>query len=497
MASNITDSHAAVTVFVQGGGQADVAIDLDMKVHDAILYLIPYLKTAFQAHGRDTESLEDKTARWQLVKGLNDTLDPGMTLGAAGVKSGYKLRLIKSMAKEKYPALIDDVPESIAQYQIERYKAWDDASSRIAISLILPLVALAMSIVTAFYTLKEDMSILYHAIAGGVLIGISLAFCALALRISHKNNENIQKSSRAGSVTAFSGLALLAGGTASVIPSTISLWHIVASSVAVFVLATVLKSSTRGIESVCYGFMVLSGVSAVTAGVSLVLPDVTVSQFGSLGASLGIVFLMFASSTALRAANVPTPFVPTLGESYINPNETADITLLPTSASTEALQAIINREQQTVDAHNAIIGMTAGGLASIFLSLCAVAATMDIEKPVLLLVLIALILIAMIFRAVSYEDMMTQATWLSGITLIGTFVPIIMVIFSDYSKYALIIMALGLVGAMYAAYSIVRSVKNTSPLVKHRFEMIEFVCYVAVFVALALVLNIYEIARFA
>ena len=118
MATNITNSHAAVTVFVQGGGQADVAIDLDMKVHDAILYLIPYLQEAFKAHGRSTEELEDRTAKWQLVKGFNDTLDPSRTLGAEGVKSGNKLRLIKTMAKEKYPALIDDVPESIAQYQM-------------------------------------------------------------------------------------------------------------------------------------------------------------------------------------------------------------------------------------------------------------------------------------------------------------------------------------------------------------------------------------------
>ena len=92
---------------------------------------------------------------------------------------------------------------------------------------------------------------------------------------------------------------------------------------------------------------------------------------------------------------------------------------------------------------------------------------------------------------------MTQATWLGGIALIGTFVPVIMVIFSEYSKYALIIMACGLLGAAYAAYVAVRSTKNTSPLVKHRFEMIEFVCYVAVFVVLALVLNVYEMARFA
>ena len=497
MATNITNSHAAVTVFVQGGGQADVAIDLDMKVHDAILYLIPYLQEAFKAHGRSTEELEDRTAKWQLVKGFNDTLDPSRTLGAEGVKSGNKLRLIKTMAKEKYPALIDDVPESIAQYQIERYKAWDNQSSKIAAGIILPLLALSMSIVSSFYTLKNEMSLAYHAIIGGVLIGIGLALCVLTMRIASKDNDNIQEASKPGSVAGFSGLSLLTGGVLSVIPATLSYWHVVAACIAVFALAMILKSTTRGIESVCYGFIMPAGALGIASTLSLILPQTSASQFGALGASTGMVFLMFASSMALRAANVPTPFVPTLGESYVNPNETADITLLPTSTSTEALQSIINREQQTVDAHNAILGMTAGGLVAMLIPLCTLAATMNIDNPMLLLVMVILLIVAMVFRAISYEDMMTQATWLSGITLVATLVPIVMVIFSDMPNYAMVIAGIGLAGAMLAGYLVTNPTKNTSPLVKHRFEILEFVCYVAVFVLLALVLDIYSIARFA
>ena len=145
-----------------------------------------------------------------------------------------------------------------------------------------------------------------------------------------------------------------------------------------------------------------AGALGIASTLSLILPQTSASQFGALGASTGMVFLMFASSMALRAANVPTPFVPTLGESYVNPNETADITLLPTSTSTEALQSIINREQQTVDAHNAILGMTAGGLVVMLISLCTLAATMNIDNPMLLLVMVILLIVAMVFRAISY-----------------------------------------------------------------------------------------------
>ena len=122
---------------------------------------------------------------------------------------------------------------------------------------------------------------------------------------------------------------------------------------------------------------------------------------------------------------------------------------------------------------------------------------MNIDNPMLLLVMVILLVVAMVFRAISYEDMMTQATWLSGITLVATLVPIVMVIFSDMPKYAMIISGTGLAGAMLAGYLITRPTKSTSPLVKHRFEILEFVCYVAVFVLLALVLDIYSITRFA
>lgn len=495
MAANITSTHAAVTVFVQGGGQADVAMDLDMKVHDAILYLLPYLRDAFKEHGRDTTTLEDRTAQWQLVKGFNDTLDPATTLGAAGVKSGNKLRLVKSMAKEKYPALIDDVPESIAQYQIEKYKAWDDTSSRIAVGLILPVLALAAAIVTSIYTLR-GVELVEHLVAGSVAIVAGAALCVLASRISTRSRtKDIQRASKPGSVTAFSGLALIAGGVLSVVPADVSLWHVLAASIITGVTALVLKTLTHGVESVCYGFMVCAGVLAAASGVSLLLPDIGVSQFGALGSAFGMVFLMFASSMALRAAKVPAPFVPTLGESYVNPNETADITLLPTSASTEALEAIINREQQTVDAHSAILGMTAGGLGAILVSLCC-ASTMKVDRPGVLLAMMVLLVIAMLFRAVSYEDMATQAVWLAGITLILVCVPVCVALLSDYVLYAVGLSAAGLVGAAFAAYRVVSGAKTTSPLVKHRFEIFEFVCYVSVFVLLALVLDVYGVARY-
>lgn len=495
MAANITDTHAAVTVFVQGGGQADVAMDLDMKVHDAILYLLPYLQDAFKQHGRDTTALEDRTAQWQLVKGFNDTLDPSATLGAMGVKSGNKLRLVKTMAKEKYPALIDDVPESIAQYQIEKYKAWDDTSSRIAVGLILPILALAVATVTSIYTLR-GVELLHHIVAGSVTIVVGVALCVLAARVSSKNrSKDIQRASKPGSVAAFSGLVLIAGGTLSAIPAAASLWHVLAASIVTCAVGATLKSVTHGVESVCYGVIVCSGVIAAAAGVSLLLPDASVAQFGALGAAFGMVFLMFASSMALRAAKVPAPFVPTLGESYVNPNETADITLLPTSASTEALEAIINREQQTVDAHSAILGMTAGGLGAILVSLCA-AATLGVDRPGVLLAMMVVLVVAMLFRAVSYEDMATQAVWLAGVTLIVTCVPVCVALLSEFGVYAVGLSAVGFVGAALAAFRVVSGAKTTSPLVKHRFEIFEFVCYVAVFVLLALVLDVYGVARY-
>ena len=112
------DTRAAVTVRVPGGEQVDIYIDLSMRVHDAIVNLIPYLRDQFAAEDRDVTMLDDRTVRWQLVRGHSTVLDSSQTLEAAGVRAGDKLSLQKTVAKETYAALIDDVPESIAQFQI-------------------------------------------------------------------------------------------------------------------------------------------------------------------------------------------------------------------------------------------------------------------------------------------------------------------------------------------------------------------------------------------
>lgn len=507
--SIIDSTQAAVTVSVpstlsgETASRADTYLDLSMKVHDAVRALIPYLLEQFEREGKDVSVLENRSVRWQLVKGHRTVLDPSLTLELAGVKAGDKLRLVPSLAKETYNALIDDVPESIAEFQIARYRAWSEQASRVAVAAAVPTIALGVCITATQFAATRDLSLAHRLGIGGVAFALALMALTVAFTICRKEKGSSDKeidersASAAGSVTAASGLLLLIPGAVAAVPVGLSYWHVLAACIACFTGAVLLRSTTRGLEIVTYAAMVCSGVVGVGCGIGMLLPEHSVSQVACLTAGVGIIYLLFASSVALRAANIPAPFVPTLGESHIDPNETADITMLPTSSSTQAIRAIINRERQIVDAHNAIVGMSAGGILSVWLPLLAAAATMDIDQPVLVFVFMIIVIACMFFRAVSYEDMLTQATWLVGMILIAVSLPIVMAFNHSHDMFLLIACAALLVAALVAAGTITRTTKVTSPLTKHFFEIVEFICYVAVFVLLALILNTYGMIRHA
>lgn len=490
------DTRAAVTVRVPGGEQVDIYIDLSMRVHDAIVNLIPYLRDQFAAEDRDVTMLDDRTVRWQLVRGHSTVLDSSQTLEAAGVRAGDKLSLQKTVAKETYAALIDDVPESIAQFQIERYKAWSDKATKVATGVIVPTVAFGLAVALIQYVVTRPIDLLQRGAIGGVLLALAFVGLLVAFRVNRKSPDGVTASA-GGSVAACSGLIFLAAALVTAVPVHASLWHVVAASVGVFTAALLLRVSTAGLEIVTYAAMVLSGVLGVGCGVSLLLPEDSVTQSAALSCGVGVIYLLFVSSAALRVANIPAPFVPTLGESYIDPNEKTDITQLPTSSSTQAIRSIINREQQTVDAHNAIVGMTLGGVLAIVVSLGAIAGSMDIDSTGVMCVFMGVVVAAMLFRGLSYDDMLTQAVWLGGICLCGVVVPV-MLAFSRSGDGVL----LGVCGVVVASlvvlvFYVTRESKVTSPIVKFVFEIIEFGCYVALFVLIAMIVDVWGIIRYA
>lgn len=497
---NQPDDSAAVTIQVPGGGQCDVSLPLHLRVNDAVLLLIPHLRESFAAHGRDTSVLDDKTARWQLVRGINDPLNSSHTLNDEGVMSGHTLRLVRTKAKETYLALVDDVPESIAQYQIERYKAWDSKATRATVGAIAPVASLGVSASMIHYVISRELNWIFHLGISAVLFAIAMVGILAAFKICRKTDDKAREASAPGSISAMCGFFFLIAAVAAAIPVTVSVWHLLACSIVSVTLAGLLRATTKGIESVAYAFMVMGGICLTAGAVSMLLPNSSLLHVASLGVGFSIVFLLFASSMALRAANVPTPFIPTLGESYVNPNENADLTDLPTSTSTEALKAIINREQQTIDAHNAILGMTAGGLAAIVLSMIGLAASMSpngSSNPLLIWAFIVVVFIAMLFRAMAYEDMMTQAVWYVGIVSAALVVPLTLAWTGVNDQMLLLTCGVIVVVVLVSVFYVTRAKKVTSPLVKHRFEVFEFICYVAIFVLIALLVDVYAAARYA
>src|SRR5699024_1177312 len=86
-------------------------------VEDVTYELIRHLNYEMSSKGLNTDWLTDANAVWTLERFGRRQLDDDQTLSEQGVMDGERLWLTKNAKNEKYPALIDDIAESVAKFQ--------------------------------------------------------------------------------------------------------------------------------------------------------------------------------------------------------------------------------------------------------------------------------------------------------------------------------------------------------------------------------------------
>lgn len=492
-----TDEKAAVTVQL-GSVQADVQLPLERTVHETVRDLLPFLRENLKAQKREEASiLDEKGSKWVLVKGINTILNATDTLDKAGVRRGDTLRLERTTAKETYAALIDDVPESLAEYQLSRFSSWSTSSSRLVTGIALPLVSLALAFAVSDYAVHTGKNFITHGVSAAVMLSIAVIGLVVAFRACKKEgDEESRELSGIGNVAAASGLIFLAAAGFSAVPTEgMSLWNVLAASIPVFVASVFLRSTTVGVEMASYAGMVSSGVFILGGGLSFFLES-PATGFGAITATLASTFLIFAARMAMNAADIPRPYVPTTGEDFVDPNDEIRIDQLPTASSTEAIESIINREKQTVDAHNAILGMTSGGVIAAVLSIVIIAATMDVDNPLIPTLFIGAVVMSMLFRGKSYDDLATQAVWLIGIIASCILAPVAMAVTNNSSMYMLVLIGMIAFGFLCTVFYLMRGKTITSPPTLRAIEVLEFLTFVTIFILLAVTLDIYGMVRY-
>lgn len=488
------DIKARVTVSTSSG-RVDLSLPIYETVGDTIADLVPYLRSEFKAADKDTRDLEDKTASWTLVQGLNDVLPANKTLDELGIQTGMSLRLEKTSAKETYPALIDDVPDSIAAFQKQKFPAWDNVAAQRLSAYIAPIVSLVISITLMYMAGTGAVTSWFvRAPLAGFLLILASGGLAAAYMTTHKRRDTLDPVRKLGVPSAGVGFSFLMAAAFVILPSTLSLWHVVSVSATVFVVSLGLKFFTSGIESVNYVVLTASGIYAIGSGLSLWL-GLTPSQFAAISGALALSFLIIISSRlSMSLADIPMPYVPTMGESHVNPME-EDITKLPTSASTRAIESIVNRERQIVDAHAALVGLSIGGVLAIGISVMTIAATMD-TKPWILFAFVMTVVLAMVFRGKSYDDYMIQQIWLIGVVTVMSTYLVVLVFVGKAGELVIPSVVLFAVGTAVAVFTAVKNQRINSPVIMRMFELIEVVINAAPLVWIALLLDIYGQFRY-
>lgn len=480
---------ARVSVFV-GSYRVDVTIPLHLRVGNAIPELVKYLKDEFEKAGKDTALLEDKDAQWTLTRGMSGALPANDTLDAVGVRTGDILYLEKTSAKETYPALIDDVPDSIASFQKQKFPAWDNTAAKRLAAYVAPSVtALVAGLACAVAVTPATASWVVRIPVAVVLLILSAACISVAVMCAKKSFTSSHPLRATALPAAACGLSLLAPVGFLILPAQLSYWHVLVAAVLTGTVALIVKSITSGVEAVVYVAITVACVSGVASALGLWL-GLTVTQFAAIAVVCSLSFLIvFSSKVSMALADIPAPFVPTMGESHVNPME-EDITKLPTSASTRAIESIVNRERQIVDAHAALVGLCVGGASAVVLGVMVMGATMD-TSPLLSALFVYTVCAAMVFRGRSYDDRKLQQVWLvatvvalSGFTLALTF---------TQSTPSMILPSLAVLvsGVMIATVVAVREYRVNSPVVMRGFELVEVVINAAPLAYLAVLLDVY------
>lgn len=332
----------------------DVKLPGDTPVEDVVFELIRYLNTELLKQNRDTKWLQEADAYWSLELFGGTQLDGDRGLWEQGVRDGVRLWLVKDAKNEKYPALIDDSAESVADYQ-EVFPDW-----RYEVDGIRFAVA-ALGVLSGFLSLAAVYFIGWAEPDDSVLRYPVVAFLAFVACLSIAVAGIVSKSDRESltSCMVISGYMSAASAAFLVIPRHPGMWHAAVACAAVLVYGVIAYSVARTAATVHAAFIVMALVPAIVMGINAFYessPEVIGAQVGTVS-----LLVMLGSRLPLSLAKVAPPYVPAPGEPLVDPsNEKSVVDISKNSSSRAVIESVINQKPQNELAHKYQTGILFG-----------------------------------------------------------------------------------------------------------------------------------------
>lgn len=490
MSASSTTKFLRTSIVLSG---ADVVIDVQLpaesRVEDVIFDLVRYLHDELSAQGRPTAWLLDSDAVWTLERFGRRQLDNELSLAEQNLLDGDRIFLTKNARNETYPALIDDIAESVAKYQ-ETFPEWKYDVDAVRFSAIsLAVVSIALMLGAGFmvsWALEPDTSLRWPVVGGVAVLALLATVLAIPLV---RGGERLLGTSLLS--VGYAGIGIAAF---SAIPRTPGLWHLAVTSAVLLLFAAVVAPLAPGPVRLHSGVMAgaLPVVLISVANFFYLSPPYII---GAQVAMVAFIIILMSSRIAMMAAKVETPYVPAAGEALTR-DETSLGSVNRSSSSREVIESVINQKEQNYAAHQYLVGILSGTL-SVIIGSAALSGFYVEDRRWYVFGFYVAVAMCLMYRARNDINRDVHSILLGAGLATAAAYGLGMVLSDPYGNIWQItavagaIAAATLVGSLWALSQ--RLIK--APTVRRWFELIEFAMYAAPAVWLGLLMDVYMIAR--
>lgn len=490
MTSPSTTKYLRTSIVLSGADAViDVQLPAESPVDDVVYDLIRYLHDELTSQGRATEWLLEDDAVWTLERFGRRQLDGALSLSEQHVHDGERIYLTKDAGNETYPALIDDIAESVAKHQ-EFFPEWKYDVDAIRFSAYTIRIVGMLLVLGAAYLVswgfETDNGYRWPVL--GAIAAVTVLSTALSIPILRGGDRLL------GTSLLCISYAGVASTMFSAIPRHPGLWHIAATAAALLVFSAIITPLTPGPTRLHSG--VVAGTLPI-AIISVVNYFYTSDPYiiGAQVAMLGFIIILMSSRVAMAAAKVETPYVPAAGEA-LNKDETTLGSVSRKSSSREVIESVINQKEQSQAAHEYLFGILAGASSTIVASALVSGLFVD-SRQWLLFGFYVSVSMCLMYRArndinrdvhtlLLIAGLATMSAYTVGIVASNPYGNIWQIVAATAA-----IAAASLVGSLWAlSQKIIKA-----PTVRRYFELVEFAMYAAPALWLGFLMDVYMKAR--
>jgi type VII secretion integral membrane protein EccD len=496
--SPIVDDRLRVAINIPGH-IVDLSLVSKVPIAHVVSHLIPYLRQQLASNGKAVEFLNSPDAAWHLERFGHVSLDPEKTLEQEGMLDGDSLYLVPTSPGENYPALIDDVAESIAYNQNRNFPTWNnDHAIKLSLAAFQLVTVVIIGIATWWtVTTMPDPEVRY-GIVGSLLI-IALGMMAMVVTVTKSESNRLNRVTGPLSVV---GYITLSDAAFIVIPREPGIHQLVTVSAALFAAALFMYSATRDHARLHYTVSTASLIALLVLGVNLAY----LSPPSVIGVQMILVALsviLISSRVSMPFAKIIVPYVPATGEPYLkdDPHDISTVGRTPGSpgspGSSQAVESIINQEEQVLTAYNVIDGLISGSLLVMMVSALFTGLYLD-NHHWIIWSFILVVSACLAYRGKSYSDARRQALCLSGTAGMMVLFTVGLLFSPAYAynqERVSINVAIIVLGMVVATVFAVQQRRINSPIVMKMFEYVEMFLFSSLLVYLMLVMDLYQKVR--